>query len=77
MTHKIKLKPILIPNFVIIERPPGKRQDGFFSGEGTPCVPVEDLDEQALFELSQDFIKRLYAKAKKQPPTLTLTNSNK
>lgn len=64
-TVRLKLKPLMTPNFAIVQlRPPenaASLQDG-------PAIPFTELDEDALEDLAYQFLIDFYKKAKKQCP---------
>lgn len=67
-TLKVTLKPFTVPNFVIIETPPGRRQDGV--DFESPKVALNDLEPEDLDRLCEEFRRAVFDKAGKcQPPT--------
>lgn len=58
-TIEQKLKPFGTPNFVIIEQPPGRRQDGF---KEAPSIPLRDVPEQVLLQMCEDFKQEVLRK---------------
>ena len=63
----MKIRPFQIPNFVSLEQPPGRRQDGM---KAAITVPVGDLDPQTLSDLCDEFRAALFAKVQKPDPQL-------
>jgi hypothetical protein len=61
-TFSMKLKPFPIPETVIIEMPPGKREDGI---KPLPTLPLSALDEETLNTLIQEFAEAVLAAAGK------------
>lgn len=57
---KVKLKPFRVPNFVIQEVPPGKRQDGYISA---PSYPLSLLSAETLSEMCDEFRRGVFEKA--------------
>ena len=67
ITTKITLIPFAVPERVRIQRPPGRREDGFPVGsEGT--FILSELDEHALSELCDQFRRDCFKKAGKTEP---------
>jgi len=64
-TFKVNLKPFTIPNYVLVEMPPGKRDDGWQEG---PKYRLEDLDAVTLDGLCDQFRDAVFAKAGKSRP---------
>ena len=65
ITIQMKLQPFVVPNFVGIEMPPRKRQEGF-TGPESSSLPLSAIEETALEELCQQFADSVFAKAGKQ-----------
>jgi hypothetical protein len=59
---QVEFKEWTVPNFATVDHGEGKRNT---------TIAVEDLPGAALDALAQDWINRLYAKAKQKPPTLS------
>ena len=59
----LNLKTPEVPNFIIIEMPPGKRQDGF---KESPKLKVGDLTDLQLEQIASDWGKALFSKARQQ-----------
>ena len=58
-SHDLKLKPFTVPNFAIFDKG---------NGDKTICdsgVPIEELSEDALFELYEDFVRQVFKKRAK------------
>lgn len=64
-TVTVKLKPILTPNYVLIEMPPGKKQDGV---KELAFIHVSDLPQASLDSLAAQWLADLYTKAGKPSP---------
>lgn len=60
---ELKLKPIMTPNFVQAEMPPGLKQDGL---RELPSFPLKELSVAALDGLVAQWLSELYEKAGKQ-----------
>ena len=61
MEHKVKLQPMIIPDYVLTEPKVGTRQEGMI---GTPKFHLSELSEETLIELCDDFKQRVLEKAK-------------
>lgn len=59
-TIELKLKPIMTPNFVQAELPPGLKQDGL---RELPSFPLKELSVSALDGLVAQWLVELYEKA--------------
>ena len=57
---RIKLQPFRVPNFVLVEALPGKRQDGFHEG---PKYKLSELDAATLDLLCVQFREVIFKKA--------------
>jgi hypothetical protein len=66
-TFKVKLKPFTVPNYVLVDLPPGKREDGFTEG---PKYRLEDLDPVTLEAMCDEFRDAVFGKAKKSRPPM-------
>lgn len=64
----IELNPWIIPNFVTLKMPPGKKQDGF---KPAPAIPIESLDVKELAAQCDRFRADVFAKANKKDPAAT------
>jgi hypothetical protein len=64
---ELKLRPFPIPDGVVIDRPPGLRQDGFIPA---PVLKLGELDEETLEQLCEQFREAVYKKAGKESPKL-------
>ena len=62
---KVKLRPFTVPNYVIHETPPERRQNGFLEA---PKTALKDLDDQTLSALCEEFAESVFKKAGKQRP---------
>ena len=60
---EVKLQPIRVPNYILVETKIGKRQDGYKEVEK---YHVNQLSENTLLELCDEFKRNLLAKANKQ-----------
>lgn len=60
---KIKIKPVFVPNFLITEGIPGKRQDGFSANEH---IDIKDLSDEQLEIVAMRWREDLLANAKKR-----------
>lgn len=65
MKLQVKLKPFIVPNFVNIDMPPCKREDGF---KELPSFPLSALSPEALEELCIAFRLAVFEKAGKRDP---------
>lgn len=64
---KMKLKPFMVPNYVIAEVEAKPRQEGF---QEAYKLRLSDLDSLALDKLCREFRGSVFRKAgKQQPPT--------
>ena len=63
-----KLKPFVTPNHVVIEVPPGRRQDGF---QRAPSLPLNAVPEDVLLQMCEDFKNEVLAKHRSKE-TLTV-----
>lgn len=61
-TVELKLKPMLTPNYVQVDMPPGAKEDGV---RELPSIAVKDLPEQALDAIVSQWLTDLYKKAGK------------
>ena len=59
-SHDLTLKPFTVPNFAVFDK--GNRDKTITDG----CVPIEELSEDALFELCEDFVRQAFKKAGKK-----------
>ena len=67
-TIKVTLKPFTVPNFVLLDVPPKRRDEGF-DPEGSK-VALADLEPEDLDALCNEFRNTVFNKAGKgQPPT--------
>ena len=64
-TLKVALRPFTVPNFVLVETVPGKREDGVQDG---PKCRLEDLDSLTLEALCDEFRDAVFVKAGKGRP---------
>ena len=60
MEIKLKLKPFQVPNFVVTEQAPGKREDGW---KEFPGFPLSAVDADTLGEMCDEFRAAIFAKA--------------
>jgi len=60
---KMKLKTPSVPNFIVIETTPGKREDGF---KEAPTIRVGDLSNETLEEIAEDWKRALFENAARQ-----------
>jgi len=51
-TLNLSLKPFDVPTHVILDMPPGRKQDGI---QGLPTIALESLDEATLEALIEEF----------------------
>lgn len=63
---EIRLRPFMTPNFVSMELPIGRREDGYNPDRGT--IPLKDVPAQDLAWLCARFRADVFAKARKQDP---------
>jgi len=49
---KVKLKPFNVPNFVIQQTGPGKRQEGF---QSSPSYSMNEVPEEVLIAMCKEF----------------------
>lgn len=63
---KIKLRPFIVPNFVLLETGVGRRQDGF---KESPSYPLKDVPAEDLAQLCDEFRAEVFRKAGKIDPT--------
>jgi len=65
MVRKLKLKPPTMPNFIIVEMPAGRREDGF---NQLPSFPITDFTSEEAEEygelMKQTFIKHYNEKVR-------------
>lgn len=59
-TIALTLKPFTVPNFVLVETPPGLRQDG---AHQLPSIPLRDLPRETLEQLCAQFRESIMQKA--------------
>lgn len=57
---KQKLKIPSVPNFILIETPPGLRQEGW---KESMSISIADLSPETLIEIADEWKKELLAKA--------------
>jgi len=62
MKIEIKLKPFTVPNFVILEQKPGRREDGI---QAAPSIPLADMAADDLAAMCDKFRADVFAKAGK------------
>lgn len=60
---KLKLKTPSVPNFILVEMPIGKKQDGFVEA---PKLRVSDLSDTQLIEIAEEWKNELLKKAMEQ-----------
>ncbi len=58
---KLKLRPFMIPNYVLADAPPRPRQEGL---QETPKFHLSELDDETLEELCAEFRRGVLARAK-------------
>lgn len=61
----VTLKPFTVPNFVIAERPPVRREDGF---REAPSYPLSEVDAEELSAMCDAFRAGVFQKAGKMDP---------
>lgn len=66
MNMPMQLRPFTVPNFVIVELPQPPKE----SAQSCPSLSIEDLDEQTLSGLCDEFRANVFARAGKQDPKL-------
>ena len=59
-TIALTLKPFTVPNFVLVETPPGLKQDG---AQQLPSIPLRDLPRETLEQLCAQFRESIMQKA--------------
>jgi len=64
---EMKLRPFTVPNFAIVELPPGQRQDGF---KEAPSFPLHNLSPETLASMCDEFRAAVFVKAMKVDPAL-------
>lgn len=64
-TLAMKLKPFMVPNFVMVEMPPRPRNEGM---KGLPSFPLNELPVETLDDLCLQFRADVFAKAGKKDP---------
>lgn len=62
---KIRLKPWMTPNFVILDMPPRARQEGLAP---LPGIPLCDVSAENLADLCDQFRAEVFRKAKQVDP---------
>ena len=62
---EVKLKPFQVPNFVLVEPTPGRRDEGM---KEPSKFHLSDLDSDSLAKLCDEFRKQVFAKAGKTEP---------
>lgn len=72
ITLMVKLRPFTVPNFVIQETEPGKRQDGF---KEAPSYPLSAVSPETLSAMCDEFRASVYAKAGVPDPRLVSRGS--
>lgn len=65
MKVELKLKPFQVPNYVFSEHPPILRQEGF---QESPKFALNELSEESLSELCDQFRTDIFRKAGKADP---------
>ncbi len=65
---KIKLQPFRTPNFVLMEMPPGRRQDGL---QENKTFPLKDLEPDELSAMCNAFRAECFKKAGMNDPDLS------
>ena len=62
MAHlPLPIKPFPVPETVVLELPPGRRQDGM---QALPQIQLKDLPDEVLAELIEEFTQRVMALAR-------------
>ena len=70
VTIQTKVKPFTVPNYVIAEMPPGKREEGF---KEAPKYHLSELEVRTLDDLCREFRREVFKKAgKAMPPEMEL-----
>ncbi len=59
-TLSLVLKPFTVPNFVIVEGPPGSRDEGF---RRLPSYPLSAVDPLTLAQMCEEFRRAVFVKA--------------
>jgi len=62
ISTSVRLKPFMVPNYVIQETPPRSRADGF---REAPKFALHELDDLTLQALCDQFVEDVFAKAEK------------
>ena len=62
-TITLKLCTPQVPNFIRVQNPPGRRQDGFKPEEG---IDVKDLTPEQLNNIADEWRTALFANAEKR-----------
>jgi hypothetical protein len=65
MKMEFKLMPFIVPNFVSVSMPAGKREDGI---KTLPSLALHELEPDVLSGLCDEFRKDVFAKAMKKDP---------
>ncbi len=64
-TLKMDVNPWIVPNFVSLRMPPGKRQDGWTPAPG---LPLSEVDPRTLADMCAAFRAEIFRKAGKMDP---------
>jgi hypothetical protein len=67
---ELKLRPFIVPSFVIIEMPTGKRDEGLVN---LPSMAITEVTAEALDAMCDAFRKGVFEKACKADPKLNQT----
>ena len=65
ITLMVELQPFNVPNYVIQQMPPGKREDGW---KEAPKYKLSEVSEVTLSKLCDDFRRAVFEKAGKLDP---------
>ncbi len=60
-TLPLKIKPFDVPEYVLLDMPPGRKQDGL---QGLPKVRLEDLPDDVLEALITEFAEAVMKAAR-------------
>jgi len=69
---KVKLRPLMTPNYAIQEMPAGLKQDGL---RELPKFALSELDAETLSDLCDEFRREIFTKAGKSDPSCPVKDS--
>jgi hypothetical protein len=65
MKVTVELRPFPVPEYAVMQMPPGRREDGM---KALPKFPLNELGAEVLEQLCIQFRKDVFEAAGKEPP---------